>query len=625
MSAINFEFGASIEGFVRATREMCAELSKTNSAAAQLQDQMAKSMATLGQNGAEANSQLSGLNEQLQGMHQSLAAGVKIGGLTAAIAGVQQLGASIWDAVVTPAAAFERMQVAFEPLLGGADAAKKHVQQLRDYAASTPFSLDEVSTASRNLIAMGVSADKSMRVLRQLGDVAAVSGKDVAALAMVYAKNFAAGKLYTGDANELGAYGLNVRGFVAESRGLSQQGATKALSTGQVNASVMDDLLAAETGSGGKFNEGAAKISETLEGLISTLKDNITAAMIELGGGLAESMKAPLAQITSLVQAHMGTIRNIGSLVGSLFKGLITVIASVGRGVAGAFGVVLIGKFAAILARIPAILTAMTTRVIAFGVGLNTAVGWAGKLRFAMMAIGKVGWMLILTGAIEALIWAYEKFMKEAPDTEASERVAAKKEQKAARTAAALEKEAATAERRRQEDEWAENRAVEIKAHDEAVDSEASGYMARMDEIKAGMAAAKTPAELARYVESLDKVMKDASQSKYADDLFAVFQSVSALRSEVVRVYQDQAWLRQVQSNVGAFDKDAQKKSQKDELSRFKQMSQSDREAYFDEHYRSSVLNFGDGRGLMESIAGTHRTRLAQGGDKAFLELGMRI
>jgi tape measure domain-containing protein len=92
-----------------------------------------------------------------------------------AVAGVFTL---IAKSAVDSASEFEQNRIAFETMLGSADKARVLMQQLSDFSLKTPFQLPQLNTASKQLLAYGVSADELIPTLKNLGDIASGVGMD---------------------------------------------------------------------------------------------------------------------------------------------------------------------------------------------------------------------------------------------------------------------------------------------------------------------------------------------------------------------------------------------------------------------------------------------------------------
>lgn len=86
----------------------------------------------------------------------------------------------------------EQQTAAFKTLLGSVDAAERRMEDLADFAASTPFELPEVVAASRLLQTLTDGALAGGDALRLVGDAAAASGRSFEEAAMWI------GRLYAG-------------------------------------------------------------------------------------------------------------------------------------------------------------------------------------------------------------------------------------------------------------------------------------------------------------------------------------------------------------------------------------------------------------------------------------------
>ncbi|MBQ3525561.1 MAG: phage tail tape measure protein [Akkermansia sp.] len=167
-------------------------------------------------------------NADATGVHSALA-GVtgQIDGLKEEMSGLSwadfAMGAArgLFEAVIAPAAEMEQYMVRFETVLGSAAQAAAYMQQLTDYANSTPFELSELADAASTLLSFGTSAEKSVAVLKQLGDMAAVTGASVTELASICGKVGSVG-FETESVNQLASRGLNVRAIWAKRDGISE-------------------------------------------------------------------------------------------------------------------------------------------------------------------------------------------------------------------------------------------------------------------------------------------------------------------------------------------------------------------------------------------------------------------
>ena len=99
-------------------------------------------------------------------------------GITALGIGLGALGVSALDS----ANDMDKAQLKYETLLGSVDAAKERVKELTDFAAKTPFRLDEISKADTLLQGFGIRSEK---LLTTIGDAAAISGSGFTDLSLI--------------------------------------------------------------------------------------------------------------------------------------------------------------------------------------------------------------------------------------------------------------------------------------------------------------------------------------------------------------------------------------------------------------------------------------------------------
>ena len=59
----------------------------------------------------------------------------------------------------------------FKVMLGSEEAAATKLSEIRKMAASTPFSLDDLTSGTQTLLQFGIAADDTTGVLQRLGDI----------------------------------------------------------------------------------------------------------------------------------------------------------------------------------------------------------------------------------------------------------------------------------------------------------------------------------------------------------------------------------------------------------------------------------------------------------------------
>jgi len=242
---------------------------------------------------------VSGLQRSTAGMFAGIA-----GGLTAALGGI---GAG---AAVKLSAEFEQAQVSFETMLGSAEQAKGVMAEIEQFAASTPFQFPDLAAAGRSLLAFGTAAEDLIPEMRVLGDLSAGLNIPIKDLADLYGKARVQGRIMMEDINQLTGRGIPIIAELAKQFGVAESKVRDLVSSGKVNFSNLQKAFRALTAEGSKFGGGMAAQSKTLAGVWSTLKDNVTAALRQVGDEVVVNLdiKNAISSTTTALQAAIPRI-----------------------------------------------------------------------------------------------------------------------------------------------------------------------------------------------------------------------------------------------------------------------------------------------------------------------------
>ena len=109
-------------------------------------------------------------------------------GPIATFAGIGKIGVDAIEA----ASSVESITSQFKTLLGSQDAAVKRMAELQKFAASTPFEVNDISKASKQLEVAGGSLLSTGEGLRMVGDAAALAGEPIGEIAVHIGRLFTA-------------------------------------------------------------------------------------------------------------------------------------------------------------------------------------------------------------------------------------------------------------------------------------------------------------------------------------------------------------------------------------------------------------------------------------------------
>jgi tape measure domain-containing protein len=210
-------------------------------------------------------------------------------GLTAAIT-VPAIAAA--KGMLNVAMGMEQSEIAFATMLKSGEKATAFLQDLEDFAASTPFEFNELQDASRRMLAFGFSAESVLPMLTDIGD--AVSGLGLGsagvnrvtlALGQMQAKAKVSGQ----EMMQLTEAGIPAWRYLSEAMGLTTAEVMKLSERGLIPAEQAIQMIL--TGMREDFGGMMAKQAETAAGQLSNLKDEVTFLAADLGEELLPVFK----------------------------------------------------------------------------------------------------------------------------------------------------------------------------------------------------------------------------------------------------------------------------------------------------------------------------------------------
>lgn len=178
----------------------------------------------------------------------------------------------------------------FKVMLGSEEQAAAKLAEIRKMAASTPFSLDDLTDGTQTLLQFGIAADDTTGVLQQLGDISLGNADKLQTLVRAYGKMSSAQKVTLENVNMMIDAGFNPLNQICTATGESMADLYKRISDGKVSFAELESAVASATSQGGQFYNGMLEASQTFSGRMSTLKDNVSALTGELTSGLFEAL-----------------------------------------------------------------------------------------------------------------------------------------------------------------------------------------------------------------------------------------------------------------------------------------------------------------------------------------------
>lgn len=202
----------------------------------------------------------------------------------------------------------------FKVMLGSEEAAATKLSEIRKMAASTPFSLDDLTSGTQTLLQFGIAADDTTGVLQRLGDISLGNAEKLQTLTRAYGKMSSAQKVTLENVNMMIDAGFNPLNQICDATGESMSDLYKRISDGKVSFSELEAAVEAATSQGGQFYNGMLEASQTFSGRMSTLKDNVSALTGELTSGLFAALGELVVKLNEVVVSFLDSDEKMAQL-----------------------------------------------------------------------------------------------------------------------------------------------------------------------------------------------------------------------------------------------------------------------------------------------------------------------
>lgn len=273
--------------------------------------------------------------------------GLAIAGVTAAVAGLGAALGAAGDKFIGYNAKMEQTNIAFTSMLGSAQDAKVMMDQLRKFAADTPFEFEDIAPAAQQLKAFGFEARDIIPTLTAAGNASAGLGRGAEGLkqmAFVMGQIKTTGKLMGQDVMQLSQLGIQVKDILAKNLGLA---ADQLSDIGNQGISADAAIKALTEGMNERFPNMMAKMSNSFSGMLSTIKDNASQILGKIGEPLFNSMKNAIGKVRDVFNTALKNVNTKGlshifdDLVpDGLAKNISHLFNSIGQGISAVMPVI---------------------------------------------------------------------------------------------------------------------------------------------------------------------------------------------------------------------------------------------------------------------------------------------
>lgn len=288
-----------------------AALNEQRYSLGELQDQQARNRLEVRKLTREYKEFASGTNnadEIVKSLTDSLKrTAAEIGGLVA----IKRFGSDVIEAT----GKMQQLQVALSTILQDKSKAEQLIADIVQFAAKTPFNLDDVATGAKQLLAYGSSADNVVNELSMLGDVASGLQIPIGQLIYLYGTLRTQGRAMTVDIRQFAGRGIPIYEELAKVLGVSKDQVGELVKEGKVGFKEVEQAFKNMTSEGGKFANLMESSAGTWPQRLSNIEDTLFQKMNEFGNKYKEVFEFGIGTAEDLVESLDDVLSIMGGLI----------------------------------------------------------------------------------------------------------------------------------------------------------------------------------------------------------------------------------------------------------------------------------------------------------------------
>lgn len=231
----------------------------------------------------------------------------EIGGFVA----IKQFSSDVIDAT----GKMQQLQVALSTILQDKSKADALLADISKFAVTTPFSIDDVATGAKQLLAYGSSADTVVDELSMLGDVASGLQIPLGQLIYLYGTLRTQGRAMTVDIRQFAGRGIPIYEELAKVLGVSKDQVGELVKEGKVGFKEVEQAFKNMTSEGGKFNNMLVNAAGTWPQQIAAVQEKMFLKLVDFGNKYKEVFEFGIGTAEDLVESLDDVLSVMGGLI----------------------------------------------------------------------------------------------------------------------------------------------------------------------------------------------------------------------------------------------------------------------------------------------------------------------
>ena len=216
-------------------------------------------------------------------------------------------------------AQIEKYTTGFTNMLGSAEAANEAMKAIQEDAARTPFDVASLTEANQLLISAGENAGYSRKLIMALGDAVSATGGgnvELSRMAANLQQIANVGKASAIDIKQFAYAGINIYQVLADYTGKSVQNVQNMT----ISYDLLSEALIAASEEGGRYYNAMDTQSQTMNGRVSTLKDNVSQLAGLMTGDLSNGIGMVISNLNDMTVAAQEAYKTDGwtGLIGEI-------------------------------------------------------------------------------------------------------------------------------------------------------------------------------------------------------------------------------------------------------------------------------------------------------------------
>ena len=325
VSSLSGEYSKAAKAVVELTRRYNESVGKTGKASSEtknLKTMLAQAEAQL----RATTTALKAANNGMDGFASSTdkASGKSLAGAIAQGTVMANVFSKLGSAALSAAEGFissgieynaqiEKYTTGFTNMLGSAEAAQQVMSQIQEDAAKTPFDVESLTKANQYLISAGENASYARSTIMALGDAVSATGggnDELNRMSQNLQQIANTGKATTADIKQFAYAGIDVYGILADYTGKS----TTEVQKMTISYDLLTQALQAASEEGGRYYNSMDTQSQTMNGRVSTMQDNVKQLAGLLTGDLSSGVGVVIGNLNDMLVAAQEAYKTDGWL-----------------------------------------------------------------------------------------------------------------------------------------------------------------------------------------------------------------------------------------------------------------------------------------------------------------------